>query len=853
MKKKTHTRASGVQGSDGTHAGKGTLPPDRLVAEAVALHRSGNLDGAQALYNRILEEQPDNAQVLNAAGVLRCQRGDHENGIPLLRRSIGSTPGNPSFLCNLAIALDETRRPAEALTACEQAILLKGDLADAHYYRGICLTKLGRRDEAVESYRRALSLDPSLSPAHNNLAILLMERGDLAGAIAAYGKAIEHNPGYAEAYNNLGNAYKLSGNCTLAIAAFEKSIALNPRCSEAYSNLAGAFKDQGDVVKALLYGRKALEADPRNPVCHSNFLLTLHYQEGIDPRDIFEQHWHWDALHGARLTREASPHPNDPSPGRRLRIGYVSPDFKKHSVAYFIEAVLAAHDHGAFEVFCYADVDNPDAVTAKLMSLADGWRDISALTDLEAASLIRSDRIDILVDLAGHTGKKQMTLFARKPAPIEITWLGYPDTTGLSAMDYRLTDAFADPIGLTEEINTEELLRLAPSFLCYTPPAGTPEVGPLPLKETGSVTFGSFNNRAKITESTVRLWSGILQALPDARLVVKANTLSDREVRENLLGRFEKNGVLSDRITLHGYIPSLAEHFSLYNRIDIALDTFPYHGTTTTCEALWMGVPVIVLEGDAHVSRVGASILSNVGLSELIVCSPEEYACKAAALARDEGRLEAMRRGLRERMRRSPLMDRTSFTRGLEEEYRRVWSLWCGKALGRGAAPEGGSGHDGEARIEALIRKGEELFQEGRAEDAKQCFQEALEARPDSIAALNNLGVVYHGDMLPASSAECFQKVLGIDPGNEDARANLATLVRGLDPRMEEIEFVTPSELLGPSFKDRLRACGARCLVVAGGLDGAGMSVKEQAARVLSELGFEQCIDDIDAYAMKKG
>jgi predicted O-linked N-acetylglucosamine transferase (SPINDLY family) len=360
-----------------------------------------------------------------------------------------------------------------------------------------------------------------------------------------------------------------------------------------------------------------------------------------------------------------------------LRVGYVSADFRQHSVAFFIEPVIEAHDRRGFEVICYSNVAWPDAVTMRMRKLADQWRDIARRCDEDVAEQIRRDGVDILVDLAGHTDGNRLLVFARKPAPVQVTYLGYPDTTGLRTMDYRLTDAYADPPGETEPYHSEELVRLARCFLCYRPATESPEVGELPALAAGTVTFGSFNSFAKVTEEVMGAWSRILLAVPESRLVLKAKGLGQAEARERAGEVFERHGIAPQRVEMTGQSESFVEHLRAYQCVDIALDTFPYNGTTTTCEALWMGVPVITLAGRSHVWRVGMSLLSNAGLPELIAATLDDYVAAAARLAGDVDGLRQMRRGLRQRLGASALTDAAGFTRRLEEAYRGIWANWC--------------------------------------------------------------------------------------------------------------------------------------------------------------------------------
>ena len=363
----------------------------------------------------------------------------------------------------------------------------------------------------------------------------------------------------------------------------------------------------------------------------------------------------------------------DGVPPRRLRLGYVSPDFVHHAVSYFFEPVLTARDPAAFEVFCYSDAPVADAVTQRLRAASDGWRDIAGLSDERVAELVRADRIDILVDLAGHTARNRLLVFARKPAPVQVTWLGYPNTTGLAAIDFRLTEAVSDPLGLTEAWHSEELVRLPGTFSCYAPPPESPPVNALPALAAGQVTFGCFNNLAKVTPPALALWARVLREVAGSRLFLKSPGLADLETVARLREEFALHGIPADRLEFSGAELSVAAHLSLYHRVDVALDTFPYNGTTTTCEALWMGVPVVTLAGATHVSRVGASLLTHLGAPEWIGDAPEAYVARCRGLAADLPRLAVLRSGLRERMRGSPLCDAAGFTRGLEDALRAIW------------------------------------------------------------------------------------------------------------------------------------------------------------------------------------
>jgi protein O-GlcNAc transferase len=403
--------------------------------------------------------------------------------------------------------------------------------------------------------------------------------------------------------------------------------------------------------------------------------LALNYQPGADPAEILREANAYAERHAASLTAAAKPHPARSLEGRRLRIGYVSADFREHPVAYFLEPILAAHDHQGFEIFCYADVRQPDAVTRRLQGYADQWRSLVGSSDEEAAELIRRDGIDILVDLSGHTGGNRLPVFARKPAPVQASYLGYLGTTGLPAIDYYLTDAHADPPGLTDAHYQEQLVRLPECGFCYAP-GPAPEVSPeLPARQAGRVTFGSLNSVAKLSEEVLALWARVLAAVAGSRVVLR--TGAGRRAEERVRGGLAGHGVSPERVLLLGQTATRFDYLKLYQAVDLGLDPFPYNGVTTTCDALWMGVPVLTLAGGTCVSRQGVRFLRAVGLDELIAETPEAYVRLATEVAGDLARLSALRRGLRERMSHSPLMDAAQFTRHLEAAYRGLWERWA--------------------------------------------------------------------------------------------------------------------------------------------------------------------------------
>ena len=397
----------------------------------------------------------------------------------------------------------------------------------------------------------------------------------------------------------------------------------------------------------------------------------MNYISSGCPLFIFEQHLEFERQFGGLQTEPLFSPRSSLLTKKRLRIGYVSGDFRKHSVAYFFEPLLQHHNSNVFETFCYYNNSSIDEMTKSLIAASDHWRPIAGISDTDVADLIRNDKIDILVDLSGHTSKNRLLVFARKPAPIQVAWLGYPNTTGLSAIDYRFTDIIADPIGKADELHSESLVRLANGFQCYKGNKAVHLNSELPFKRQGHITFGSFNNLTKVTPEVIKVWSHILHEVPKSSLVLKAKQLKYNP--SQYLDFFKQDGITEDRITLLGRMPSMNDHLELYNKVDICLDPFPYNGATTTCEALWMGVPVITLLGDRHVGRVGASILTNIGLTNFIAQDIDGYILLAVEIAAKTNYLQDIREGLRDKMQRAPLCDGRSFASDVESAYQEMW------------------------------------------------------------------------------------------------------------------------------------------------------------------------------------
>jgi protein O-GlcNAc transferase len=564
----------------------------------------------------------------------------------------------------------------QAESLLRRVIALEPKNASAHNNLANTLKAAGRSQEAVAVYRQAIALSPGYVVAHSNLGNALADCGHLQEAVDAFRLALAIDPNVAMVHYNLGNALDGLGEFDQAADSFRRAVQINKSFAQPWNNLGTLLTKVGRIDEAIAAHRRALEIEGGYAMAHSNLILSLIYSPGCDPRSIFAEARNWNRRFAEPLKKFIRPHANDRDPRRRLRVGYVSADFHDHVVSRFLLPLLRCHDHRGFEIICYSDVARPDGTTIALRGCADRWENIFGLSDHQVAQKIREDQVDLLIDLGGHTAGNRLLVFAEKPAPVQISYLGYPATTGLDAMDYRLTDIHADPPGATDAFHREKLLRLPVCNWCFAEPADSPAVEPAPRRP---ICFGSFNNPAKASAAAMDLWAEILSAAQDSRLLLKYRGLSEKSVSRRVLEYFASKGVQSDRIQLLGHEPEMRSHLAAYTQIDLGLDTFPYHGTTTTCEALWMGVPVITLAGSTHASRVGVSLLRNVGLGELVADSPQQYVKIALQVARDGSRLAELRRGLRGRMLGSSLMDGKRFALDVEAAYREAWKCWCGQ------------------------------------------------------------------------------------------------------------------------------------------------------------------------------
>ena len=573
------------------------------------------------------------------------------------------------------LRLQQQRAHHEVVTRCRSALAREPDQVDVLNLLAAALLARGQTQEGIRHLTRAAALAPS-AQTHAHLGDVLAATGDFDRAIANYRTALTLKPDKADAWSTLAALLKALARYDEAEECCYAGLRADAAHPALKHTLATVMFEQGRVEEAIATIRAALAFQPDNPAVHSELLRMLSYSDAQDPVDVFREHRAWAARHARAPEDAAPPHLNVADPARRLRAGFVSPYIHKHAVTFFLESVIEHHDRAQLEIFLYADVARPDDYSERLKQYGANWRSTIALNHAQLAQMIRDDAIDILIDLSGHTANNRLLAFARKPAPIQVNWLGFPSTTGLPGMDYRITDNYCDPPGMTEHLNTEKLVRLPGIYMAWRPPDGTPAVGPLPALANKYVTFGTFHSVFKISPTIARLWARILERVPQARLRILA--VSGVAAERHMRCLFTGCGMDLRRVD---FLPRLAfdDYLAAFQHVDIALDTFPYHGATTACFSLWMGLPVVVLEGTAHASRADVSMLSNVGLPQLVAKSGDEYVDVAARLAGDLPQLVRLRADLRDMMARSPNADGRLCARNLEHAFREMWVTWCVK------------------------------------------------------------------------------------------------------------------------------------------------------------------------------
>lgn len=682
-----------------------SAPVHKLFDDALLNHQAGRLGEAERCYREILAIDAHHSDALHLLGVLAHQVGENDKAVELIDAAIGINQSVPGYHCNRGVALLTLGRLNDAVAAYDVALRLKADYAEAHSNRGNALKDLGRFEEALGScnaaiivrpdlaeaysnrgnalqylvrYKEALiacttatRLYPGAAAAHYNRGNALLHLGRHEEALAAFDVAIRLKRDYADAHANRGVVLGKLGFLEAALASYDTAIRLTPNHIGALLSRGHALMELGRMDEALAAYNFVIDLKPNYASAYSNRLLALHYQAADARGSILTAARQFGAQFDRAGPDEVSVGEADPE--RRLRIGYVSGDFRRHPVGYFLAPVLTNHDRSKVELFCYSAFHGGDDITEYLRASSDHWRSLVGLNDEAAANLVRCDKIDILIDLSGHTDHNRLPMFALRAAPVQVSWLGYFGTTGLAAMDYVLADRFVVPDDENGNF-TESIWRLPDSYLCFSPPDF--EVAIEPATKAKTITFGNFNNYSKSSSYAITLWSRILARVPDSRLLLKTKALGDENVRRKVLRRFSEYGVGAERLQLEGAAPR-ADLLAAYNRIDIALDPTPYGGGTTTAEALWMGVPTVTLRGGSWVGRVSESILSTVGLPDLVATTPEEYVEIAAQLAADLPRRVSLRLNLRTMLEESPLCRGAGFTRNLEAALRAMWRNRC--------------------------------------------------------------------------------------------------------------------------------------------------------------------------------
>lgn len=698
-----------------------------VVDEAVILTERGGREAACSLLQEAHTSEPDDIIAMNRRAMIYAEGGEHLKAVELYQRIVAQNPDNFDVRLLLGVEHAQTGNYKEATACFRRCIAESLPNAGLHKMLGMALSDGGRHEEAMEQFRVACQIDPGDDELLTRFAIELIHFLKMAEAEERLLQALALNPANALAYNNLGRVYKFQGKTVEAVKAF----------------------------------RTSLELDPVNHVVANNLLLTLNYLADATPEQVASEHRvYCRSIYGSENSTSTAGLTLSPKP--IIRIGYVSGDFHSHSVSFFIEPILMNHNSRQFQIYCYSNGVQEDETTRRLMAYNVQWKNIATISDRDAAEIIRADEIDILVDLSGHSSGNRLGLFALKPAHVQVSWIGYPHSTGLAQMDYYISDVNCDPSGMTEHLYTEKIVRLPRIFTCYLPPLQFPQVMPPPSEESGIITFGSFNNFAKVNDQVIAVWADILDRVANSRLFLKSMALGDVVTQKQVLGSFAKHGINADRIALLNTVNSPVEHLALYGQIDIALDTFPYNGATTTCEALWMGVPVVALAGTTHASRVGGSLLTNAGVPELVASTHSDYVSKAMFLAGDPKRLKQYRDNLRSNMACSPLMDAVGVTAELEKAYVELYS----------------AGNERNQTPAVRIEEARRLFSTDQLEASESKFRELLKDFPLNSELHNSLATVLDRQGHYPEAVAHYTKALALHPGYLVARFNLANTLK---------------------------------------------------------------------------
>jgi protein O-GlcNAc transferase len=687
------------------------LTLDDAIKLGVQFQQENNHEKAAAVYEQILNVVPDSISALSNLAVSLIHLGQLEAGIQQFAKVTELSPSGDSFM-NFANALVQANNLPLALENYIKAVSYAPEHLQNH--ENFCnflmthgdglidflptaiqnLEKILKKvpqakhinielalmyhksfnlEKAIEYYKKLPKLGIKTAELYNQLGLACLFKNLPNDAENAFLQSVKLNPNFISPHINLGICYEMLSKHQKSIEHNLKAIELDPRDIKPYNNLANLYKNKTRIEESLQCYRKVLEIEPNHTTAYSNLLLSLHYHV-YDKKEVFEEHKKYAQI--LSDVQQAKTYLNTKEK-RKLRIGYVSPDFKKHSVAFFIEPIIENHDREKFEIYCYYLQKYEDSFTERFKNMSDKWLVAANWSTPALAQEIYNDKIDILIDLAGHTGNNRLPLFAHKPAPIQMTYLGYPDTTGLSTVDYRIVDQYVEPPEEDGLYTTEKPLRVPHSYFCYTPIEKCPATGDTPALKNGYITFGSFNNYAKVSDAIVDVWAAVLKAIPTSKFLLKNQALKDPDTWQHFKARMVERGIDPHRLHYSKFEKSTQDHLRVYQKVDIALDSFPYNGATTTFEALWMGVPVVTLVGNAHVSRVGKSILATLGFDNLIANTSDEFVSICQTLANDIKYVQNFRQTIREKMQTSPVMDAKTFTKQFEELLLSAWNNWC--------------------------------------------------------------------------------------------------------------------------------------------------------------------------------
>lgn len=678
-----------------------------LLNQGIQQHQNGDLIGAEAYYQQALTVEPNQPDALHLLGLILDQQGRTDDAIDWIQRAIQADPTAPVYFLNLGNTLRRSGRYHEAVSAYRRAIDLADNFVEA--WANLGAVQLLQQDwiNAQRALTRAIQIKPQFLDAYNNLAIAYLKQGNLTAAIElleqavqswpdnvmllitlgatykeqgnlnmafeVFNKALLQNPNHPDALNNLSVVSKLRGSILDAIDLYRRVIELRPKDATSHYNLANAMRDAGEISGALVAYKKAIELKPDYEIAYSNLLFTLNHSVEVAPEAIYHAHKQFNTVLGQYLYPEKTPVMVRVNRPQKLKIAYVSADFRHHPIGYFMMPLLANHDKDRFEIWCYHNYHHSDDWAAKLKACADNWVECVNLTDEQLAVNIQQQNIHILVDLSGHTAGNRLRLFARKPAPIQVSYLGYANTTGLNEIDYRIADEVTEPQIEGDRNSSEKIWRIPDSYFCFQPPQSDIPISELPSRRNGYITFGYTGSHAKITPTTLENWGHVLLALPSSRIVIRTKSLGDQRLAERLMMYFLRQGVSTDRVELHGWAER-SNYLAGFHAIDILLDAFPFNLATNTLEALWMGVPIITQAGQTHASRMGASILKSLGLDDFIAKTSAGYVKKAIYWANRQNDLVKLRSTLRNKLQASPLMSGREHAKKIEAAYDAIWS-----------------------------------------------------------------------------------------------------------------------------------------------------------------------------------